>query len=126
MARSVYFISASLIGLTAALSSAHAQDNTLTVAWYGGNWGEAFQACVATPFTEETGIQVIVDVGTSTTTLSKLQQQAAAPTIDVAYMDGGISELAEAAGVLADIDLDAMSNADGLMDAATYRNGEKV
>ncbi|PMR76546.1 ABC transporter substrate-binding protein [Billgrantia endophytica] len=105
---------------------AAAQPQSLTVAWYGGNWGDAFQSCVATPFTEATGIAVVPDIGTSTTTLSKLQQQAGAPVIDVAYMDGGISELAEEAGVLADIDIESIPNAANLADAATYRNGDKV
>lgn len=121
-----YFITTSVLGLTVAMTAANAQGQSLTVAWYGGNWGEAFQACVATPFTEATGIQVTVDIGTSTTTLAKLQQQAAAPTIDVAYMDGGISELAEDAGVLAAIDLAGMPNAANLNESAAYRNGDKV
>ena len=56
----------------------------ITVAWYGGNWGDAFRACVAEPYTQATGVQVSPEVGTSTTTLAKLQQQKAAPTIDVA------------------------------------------
>ncbi|MEH6721096.1 MAG: ABC transporter substrate-binding protein [Aurantimonas endophytica] len=119
-------VSASATALLSAASSASAQPLSITVAWYGGNWGEAFQSCVATPFTEKTGIAVVADIGTSTTTLAKLQQQASAPTIDVAYMDGGISELAEEAGVLAAIDLEKLPNAANLVDAAAYRNGDKV
>lgn len=107
-------------------STASAQPKSITVAWYGGNWGEAFQACVAAPFTEKTGIAVVADIGTSTTTLAKLQQQVSAPTIDVAYMDGGISELAEAAGVLAPIDLSTLSNGKNLSERAAYREGDHV
>ncbi len=117
---------ASASALLVAAPTASAQPQSITVAWYGGNWGDAFQACVATPFTEATGIQVVADIGTSTTTLAKLQQQASAPTLDVAYMDGGISELAEEAGVLAAIDLDALPNGANLTDDAAYRNGNKV
>lgn len=114
------------MALVAGLPAANAQPSSITVAWYGGNWGDAFQACVATPFTEKTGIAVVADIGTSTTTLAKLQQQAGAPTLDVAYMDGGISELAEAAGVLAPIDLSALPNGANLSEAAAYRNGDHV
>ncbi|WP_173089179.1 ABC transporter substrate-binding protein [Devosia sp. 1635] len=105
---------------------ANAQSNSLTVAWYGGNWGEAFQACVAAPFTAQTGITVVADIGTSTTTLAKLQQQASAPTIDVAYLDGGISELAQAAGVLAPIDLETLPNSKNLLKEAAYRDSDAV
>ena len=89
---------------------AGAQQQKITVAWYGGNWGDAFRACVAEPYTQATGVQVSPEVGTSTTTLAKLQQQKAAPTIDVAWLDGGISELAEQAGVLDTLDPAAIPN----------------
>ncbi|ARU87675.1 ABC transporter substrate-binding protein [Pseudomonas sp. M30-35] len=92
----------------------------LTVALYGGNWGEAFLSCVAEPFTRETGIAVAAEIGTSTTTLAKLQQQKDSPTIDVAWMDGGISELAYAAGVLADLDPTAIPNLRNVLDQAVY------
>ena len=95
---------------------------TLSVAWYGGNWGEAFNSCVAEPFTKATGIKVIPEVGTSTVTLAKLQQQKASPTIDVAYMDGGISELAQAAGVLDDIDAKNVPNIASLVPEGIYRH----
>ena len=60
------------------------QPSSITVAWYGGNWGDAFRACVAEPFTKATGIAVNAEIGTSTVTLAKLQQQKTAPTIDAA------------------------------------------
>ena len=103
-----------------------AQDKNITVAWYGGNWGEAFRACVAEPFTKATGVRVNADVGTSTTTLAKLQQQKSSPTIDVAYMDGGISELAHAADVLDTMDPAAIPNMKNLLKQATYRADDKV
>lgn len=119
-------LSIAVSALALALSSAHAQQKPLTVAWYGGNWSDAYQACVGTPFTEATGIPLVVDVGTSTTTLAKLQQQTDKPTIDVAFMDGGISELAEETGVVAPIDLALVPNASGLNETGIYRNGDKV
>jgi len=100
-----------------------AQEKSITVAWYGGNWGEAFRACVADPYTKATGVRVNADVGTSTTTLAKLQQQKSAPTIDVAYMDGGISELAQAAGVLDSLDPAGIPNMKNLLKQAVYTSG---
>jgi len=101
---------------------AHAQNPArITVAWYGGNWGAAFNTCVAQPFTKTTGIAVVPEVGTSTTTLAKLQQQKNSPTIDVAYMDGGISELAHAAGVVERLDPARLKNMEQLIPQAIYR-----
>jgi putative spermidine/putrescine transport system substrate-binding protein len=98
-----------------------AAQTTLTVAWYGGNWGDAFRACVADPFEKATGIKVVPEIGTSTVTLSKLQQQKAAPTIDVAWMDGGISELALAAGVVDNLDPKAISRLADALPEAVYK-----
>jgi putative spermidine/putrescine transport system substrate-binding protein len=100
-----------------------AADQAITVAWYGGNWGDAFKACVADPFTRATGIRVTPEVGTSTTTLAKLQQQKDAPTIDVAWMDGGISELAQAAGVLDGLDRTGIPNMAHVLPQAVYSHG---
>ena len=99
-----------------------AAPGTLSVAWYGGNWGEAFNSCVAQPFIKATGVQVIPEIGTSTVTLAKLQQQKASPTIDVAYMDGGISELAQAAGVLDNIDAKNVPAIANLVPEGIYRH----
>ncbi len=102
---------------------AAAQPVKLTVAMYGGNWGDAFRSCVAEPFTKATGIAVTPEIGTSTTTLAKLQQQKAAPAIDVAWMDGGISELAYQAGVVDNLDPSAIPNLKNVMPKAIYRSG---
>lgn len=69
------------LSLAGCISSqgAMADQQKLTVALYGGNWGDAFLNCVAEPFTKATGIAVAAEVGTSTTTLAKLQQQNPAP-----------------------------------------------
>lgn len=102
---------------------AGAQQQKITVAWYGGNWGDAFRTCVADPYTKATGVTVVPEVGTSTTTLAKLQQQKNAPTIDVAWMDGGISELAQQAGVLDTLDPAAIPNLKNVIDQGVYRHG---
>jgi putative spermidine/putrescine transport system substrate-binding protein len=111
--------------ITAAFISqtAIAAEQRITVAWYGGNWGDAFKACVADPYTKATGIAVTPEVGTSTTTLAKLQQQKGAPTIDVAWMDGGISELAQAAGVLDTLDRAGIPNMAHVVPQAIYSHG---
>ncbi|QKH37405.1 ABC transporter substrate-binding protein [Achromobacter pestifer] len=112
-------------GLLAA-GQALAQQQKITVAWYGGNWGDAFRACVAEPYTKATGVAVVPEVGTSTTTLAKLQQQKGAPTIDVAWMDGGISELAAAAGVLDALDPAGIPHLKNVIDQGVYRNGDSA
>ena len=99
------------------------QPSSITVAWYGGNWGDAFRACVAEPFTKATGIAVNAEIGTSTVTLAKLQQQKAAPTIDAAWIDGGISELAFAAEVTDHLDPAAIPNLANVLPEAIYKNG---
>ncbi len=104
----------------AAAPAAAQQPTAITVAWYGGNWGDAFKACVADPFTKATGIAVNAEIGTSSVTLAKLQQQKSAPTIDVAWMDGGISELALAAGVTDALDPAAIKNLANVVPEAIY------
>lgn len=111
---------AAVFGAMAIASTAQADD--LRVAWYGGNWGEAFQSCIADPFTEATGIKVVPEIGTSNTTLAKLRQQQGKPEIDVAFLDGGISELAEADGLLRPIKADNVANLIQLQDSAVYKN----
>lgn len=112
---------AALCMLAAAAGAPALAQQRITVAWYGGNWGDAFKACVADPFTKATGIVVVPEVGTSSVTLSKLQQQKAAPKIDVAWMDGGISELANAAGVVESITPAGVPNMANLVPQAVYR-----
>lgn len=121
MARLHGLVTASALALAAAIAPASAQE-ALHVAWYGGNWGDAFKACVADPFTKATGVAVVPEVGTSTVTLAKLQQQKDAPTLDVAWMDGGVSELAEAAGVLAPITEKGVPNLKDALPQAVYSN----
>ena len=53
---------ASLAMVGAAASFSAFSEERLTVAWYGGNWGDAFKACVADPFTKATGVTVVPEV----------------------------------------------------------------
>lgn len=96
-----------LLGAVVATGSSfavNASADSVTVGWFGGNWGEAFNQCVGEPFTKATGIKVIPEIGTSTVNLSKLEQQRAAPAIDAVWMDSGVSELAMASGVIDTLD----------------------
>jgi putative spermidine/putrescine transport system substrate-binding protein len=122
MKRTCIFLAAIALGASPVLAQTAPAPGTLSVAWYGGNWGDAFNTCVAVPFTKATGIRVIPEVGTSTVTLAKLQQQKASPTIDVAWMDGGVSELAQVAGVLDDIDAKKVPNIANLVPEGIYRH----
>jgi putative spermidine/putrescine transport system substrate-binding protein len=117
------YLAAFALCSTALSQPALAQSQSITVAWYGGNWGDAFRACVAEPFTKATGIAVNPEIGTSTVTLSKLQQQKGSPTIDVAWMDGGISELAVAADVVDNLDASTISNLSNALPEAIYKSG---
>lgn len=105
---------------------AMSQADEIRVAWYGGNWGEAFNTCIAEPFTARTGITVIPEIGTSTTSLAKLKQQADKPIIDVVFLDGGISEIAQADGLLAAINPDEVKNLANAHDAAIYKDKDDI
>jgi putative spermidine/putrescine transport system substrate-binding protein len=115
-------ISAAVI---AAASSAGAQER-LTVATYGGNWGEAQKACILDPFAKASGIQVVQETSVSTVTYNKLKQQKGNPSIDIAWIDGGISELAAADAVVASIDPAKVPNIAGLIDEAVYKKDGKI
>jgi putative spermidine/putrescine transport system substrate-binding protein len=94
---------------------------SLTVAFYGGEWGDAIQACIVDPFVKTTGIKVTPDPGVSTVTLGKLRQQKAAPTIDVAWIDGGVSELAEADGLVDDISPQKVPGIGNMVSQGVYK-----
>lgn len=74
--------------------------DTITVATYGGEWGDAIRDCFTDPFTKATGHTVIPEPGVAGVTLAKLRQQAGNPTIDVAWIDGGVSEMTAESDVL--------------------------
>lgn len=111
--------------LLATLNTAVA--DTLTVATYGGEWGDAIKACISTPFEKASGNTVIPEPGVSGVTLAKLRQQAGNPTIDVAWLDGGVSELADAAGVVDGMSVGAVPNLKGVISEGRYTDaGGKI
>ncbi|WP_138933805.1 ABC transporter substrate-binding protein [Roseovarius arcticus] len=116
-------ISTKLMASAAIISTAGMAQATesLNVSAYGGSWGDALTSCVFKPFEAETGISVLLEPSASTVTLSKLQAQASAPVIDVAWMDGGVSELARDSDVVAAIDPAMAPGLAGVAEQAKYK-----
>lgn len=109
-----------MASMAAALAApAHAQ--SLTVAFYGGEWGEAIQSCLVDPFTKSTGAKITPDPGVSTVTFGKLKQQKGSPVIDVAWIDGGVSELAAADGLVDDISPNTVANIANMLPEGVYK-----
>ncbi|VVD60767.1 Spermidine/putrescine-binding periplasmic protein [Pandoraea eparura] len=111
-------VAAAVAGISAA-SLAHSAN--ITVATYGGEWGDAIRDCISQPFTKSTGITVTPEPGVSGVTLAKLKQQRGNPTIDVAWLDGGVSELAAEAGVLDTLDSARMPGLGKIIPEGLYR-----
>lgn len=118
--RSTSALLAALVSVGALAPVQAMAETSVTIGWFGGNWGDAFNACVAEPFTKATGIKVVPEVGTSTVNLAKLEQQKASPVLDAVWMDGGISELAMAAGVLDELRPAEIPNMKDLLPEGLY------
>ncbi len=112
-----------LAGATALGAGYASAQQALTVAFYGGEWGDAIQNCIVDPFVKASGIKVTPDPGVSTVTLGKLRQQKGAPVIDVAWIDGGISELASADGLTATLTPAAVPNIANMIPEGVYKTG---
>jgi len=105
------------------VSVSSAQDKgTLTVAVYGGAWGDIIAKTMFKPFEQKFGVKVIPEPGASRVTLTKLMQQKGDPLIDVACMDSGISELALNEGVLEFMDPNKIPNLQNVLVEALYKN----
>lgn len=105
----------------AGFSAMAAAEDSITVATYGGEWGAAMQACIIDPFTRDTGIRVTPEPGVSGVTLSKLRQQKQAPSLDAVWIDGGVSEIAAADGLLAAVDPAKVTGVAGMIPEGTYK-----
>jgi len=103
------------------LFSTAASAQSLTAAFYGGEWGEAIQKCIVDPFVKSTGKTVTPDPGVSTVTLGKLRQQKGNPAIDIAWIDGGVSELASADGLVDDISPAKVPNMANMLTEGVYK-----
>lgn len=117
---------ASLCAVIFSSAGAHAQQQSITVGVYGGIAQRAITECVFKPFSDRTGVRVIADAGASAVTLNKLISQKNAPAMDVAYMDGGVSEQALSAGVLEFMDPARIPNVNNLLDQGRYQDGGKT
>lgn len=106
---------------TTVLLSVPAHAQSLTTAFYGGEWGDAIQTCIVDKFVKATGAKVTPDPGVSTVTLGKLRQQKGSPVIDVAWIDGGVSELALADGLVDDISPQAVANIANMLPEGVYK-----
>lgn len=98
-----------------------AQDQ-LVVAAFGGKHGQTLQKCVIQPFMDKTGTKVTVDQGVSSVTVAKLQQQKGNQSLDVIWLDGEVSQAAEAEGVFAEIDPAQVPNMANIIPEAVYKN----
>jgi putative spermidine/putrescine transport system substrate-binding protein len=67
---------------------------------------------------------VTPEPGVSGVTLSKLKQQASNPTIDVAWLDGGVSELAAEAGVVASLEAAQIPGLNKIIPEGLYRTAD--
>ena len=106
-------------------SSAYAQSQgSITVNAYSGPWETAMKKCFFDPFTEETGVRVVIDSGVASVTYAKLRQQRAASGIDVAWLDGGYSEQAWEDGLLQEISSTAVPNMENLSSGAVYKSDD--
>lgn len=122
MRRHKFFYTTSAIALLSLSSHSAAYADTLTIATYGGEWGDAIRDCFTTPFTKATGHNVVPEPGVAGVTLAKLRQQAGTPTIDVAWIDGGVSELASDAGVLEPLAPETIPNLANIIPQGLYTN----
>lgn len=118
--RSGGMASVALLALLIGMPTARAADG-LTAAFYGGSWGDTIQKCIVDPFVKATGIKVTPEPGVSSVTIAKLRQQKGNPSIDVAWMDGGISELAGDEDLVAAIDPKNVSNVSGMLTEGIYK-----
>lgn len=89
--------------LAMGLASVNAQgtSTSITVGWYGGPIGKAFQETVVAPFEKKTGIKVTVETAFDDARLTKLQAQPG--SLDVAFFTDPVMPKVRAAGIPSDL-----------------------
>jgi putative spermidine/putrescine transport system substrate-binding protein len=93
---------------------------------YTGVWFDAQKACVFDPFNakyKSEGLSVVADPGLSSTTLVRLRSEKSKPTLDVAWLDGGISEQALKDDVLDGIEVQHVPNIGNMSPQGVYKTG---
>ncbi len=116
------FLSLTAAGAATVVAARAAAQGQITVATYGGRFGEAIREGSIKAFQEKTGARVLEEPGVSTVTVGKLRQQKGSPSIDVAWIDGCVSELALADDLLEPIDLSALGQARDLFPEAIHKD----
>lgn len=95
-------LAAPFAGLTEA---AFAETSSVSIMTWGGLWGSSMAKYVGVPFTKETGINVVQDTGSSPVErITKLKVASRNQIYDLVQLHDGVVPLAEAQGVLADLD----------------------
>ncbi|QAA95067.1 ABC transporter substrate-binding protein [Pollutimonas thiosulfatoxidans] len=112
--------------IAAAMSGQSVYAQSMTVALYGGIAQKAITTCVLDPFSQKTGVTITPDIGSSAVTLTKLVTQRNKPSIDVAWVDGGVSEQAWSQGVLEEQDPSRIPNLENLIHQAKYVADNKI
>ncbi|MDQ0271727.1 ABC transporter substrate-binding protein [Cytobacillus purgationiresistens] len=102
------------------------KNDEISIAIFGGDWGGAIKKHIIQPFEQETGIKVNIIEGNSTTTFSRLLQEKSSPTIDIALMDSGISELSNDESVVETIDKSKLKENNSLLPEAFNGSEEKA
>ncbi len=116
------FLSRTAAGAATVVASRAAAEGQITVAIYGGRFGEAIREGSIKAFQQNTGAKVLEEQGVSTVTVGKLRQQKGNPSIDVAWIDGGVSEQALAEGLVEPVDLGALPHAKDLFPQAVQKD----
>lgn len=91
------------------------QEDELTIAIYGGSWGDAIIEHIVKPFEEKNGVKINLIQGNSASNLAKLEQSKDSSSIDVVAMDSGLSEQAMDRDLIAEFDLTAIENSSNLI-----------
>ncbi|MCJ0699977.1 extracellular solute-binding protein [Frigoribacterium faeni] len=80
---------------------------------------EEFQEAVIDPFTEETGIEVVVDTGSNSDRLSQLQLAGGEPEVDVMLISDYYAALGQEDELFQQVDASAVPSLDEIADFAT-------
>ena len=105
------------------VTAARAEQNTLTVAGYGGSFEQTLRKFAFPPFEAAHGVRIDYVAGNSTDTLAKLQAQKGNQQIDVAIVDDGPMYQAIQLGFCGKVD--GLAGID-LYDAARFKDDHAV
>jgi spermidine/putrescine-binding protein len=90
---------------TAKLAFAQSKPESLAMMTWGGLWGDGMAKNVDTPFAEKTGVKIVQDRGSSPVErITKLKISLGNQVYDIVQLHDGVVPLAEAQGVLEDLD----------------------